>query len=117
MAGSGVSEMVSRTKWQSKRRNLQVGDIGHIRYTRKVGEPDWRLAMVEVANQDDDGVVRTVMVAFRSRHKSDTGKPYVHKSAVRMTTGVQRFAVLLAVEEMSSNPEASVDAASEMTEN
>ena len=110
-------EMVSRTKWQSKRRNLQVGDIGHIRYTRKVGEPDWRLAMVEVANQDDDGVVCTVTVAFRPRHKSDTGKPYIPKSAVRMTIGVQRFAVLLAVEEMSSSLEASVDAASEMTEN
>ena len=56
--------------------------------------------MVEEARQDEDGVVRTVTVAFRPRHKKDAGKPYASKDAQRMTIGAQRFAVLLAVEEV-----------------
>ena len=95
-------DMVARPKWRSATRNLQVGDVGHIRYPRKVGEDDWRLAVVEVARLDDDGVVRTVTVAFRPRHKKDTGKPYASKEAQRMTIGAQRFAVLLAIEEVDS---------------
>ena len=39
-----------------------------------------------------------VTVSFRPRHKSDLGKPYRHKTAKTMTIGVQRFAVLLAVD-------------------
>ena len=113
-------DMVSRSKWQSRKRNLQVGDVGHIRYTKKVGEQEWRLAMVETANPDDDGVVRTVTVAFRPRHKSDSGKPYCHKTAKTMTIGVQRFAVLLAVDHdtaMDSGPLEEVPSASETTLN
>ena len=93
-------DMVARPKWRSASRNLREGDVGHVKYPRKVGEDDWRLAVVEEAKQDDDGVVRTVTVAFRPRHKRDTGKPYAAKNAQRMTIGAQRFAVLLAVEEV-----------------
>ena len=96
-------DMVARTKWRSKSRNLRVGDIGHVKYTRKVGEHEWRLAMIDVANPDEDGVVRTITMAFRPRHKSETGKPYVSKTAKRMTIGVQRFATLLTLDEMASN--------------
>ena len=76
--------------------------------------------MVEDAVPDEDDVVRTITVAFRPRHKKDLGKPYVAKDAVRMTIGVQRFAVLMTVEEMggsqgvSGEPE---DSRSEMTLN
>ena len=108
-------DMVARPKWRSACRNLKIGDIGHIKYPRKVGEDDWRLAMVEVADQDDDGVVRTITVAFRPRHKRDVGKPYATKEAQRMKIGAQRFAVLMAIEEMD---QMKVDPqASEMTVN
>ena len=103
-------DMVARPKWRSATRNLREGDVGHIKYPRKVGDDDWRLAVVEAAKVDDDGVVRTVTVAFRPRHKKDAGKPYAPKEAQRMTIGAQRFAVLLAVEEVegmvAGNPEA-----------
>ena len=112
-------DMVSRSKWKSAQRNLRVGDIGHVKYVKAVGQQDWRLAMVETANKDEDGVVRTVTVAFRPRHKRDLCKPYVTKEAQRMTIGVQRFAVMMAIEEINSlhtsndrDPESS-----EMTEN
>ena len=94
-------DMVSRTKWKSAQRNLRVGDIGHVKYVKAVGQQDWRLAMVETAEQDEDGVVRTVTVAFRPRHKRDLNKPYVSKEAQRMMIGVQRFAVLMAIEEIN----------------
>ena len=114
-------DMVARSKWKSRVRNLCVGDVGHVKYARKVGEHDWRLAMVEVADPDEDGVVRTVTVAFRPRHKSETGKPYVSKEAKRMTIGVQRFATLMTVTDMHELAAPPVDqekvAASEMTEN
>ena len=93
-------DMVARPKWRSASRNLRAGDVGHIKYPKKVGDDDWRLAVVETAKVDDDGVVRTVTVAFRPRHKKDAGKPYAAKESQRMTIGAQRFAVLLAVEEV-----------------
>ena len=93
-------DMVARPKWRSASRNLQPGDIGHVKYPRKVGEDDWRLTVVEKAEADEDNVIRTVTVAFRPRHKRDNGKPYASKDAQRMTIGAQRFAVLMASEEL-----------------
>ena len=85
-----------------------------------MGDDDWRLAVVEAAKVDDDGVVRTVTVAFRPRHKKDARKPYASKEAQRMTIGAQRFAVLLAVEEVESmvaeDPEAGQVAANHDSE-
>ena len=95
-------DMVARPKWRVTCRNLQPGDVGHVRYTKKVGDQDWRLAMVEEAKPDQDGIVRTVIVAFRPRHKRDTGRPYVSKDSQRLEIGVQRFAVLMTAEEMVS---------------
>ena len=73
-------DLVARPKWRVAVRNLRPGDVGHVKYSRAVGQHEWRIAMVEVAKPDDDGVVRTVTVAFRPRNKRDTGKPYVAKT-------------------------------------
>ena len=110
-------EMVARPKWKVQYRNVQPGDIGHVRYPRKVGDHEWRLAMVEVAAPDEDGVVRTITVAFRPRHKADNGKPYATKNATRMTIGVQRFAVLMTLDEMRGPPSQGEVSASEKTLN
>ena len=98
-------DMVARPKWRVQYRNVVPGDIGHVRYERKVGDHKSRLALVEDALPDEDGVVRTITVAFRPRRKTDTGKPYTVKSATRMTIGVQRFAVLMTANEMTSSTE------------
>ena len=117
-------DLVARPKWRVAVRNLRAGDVGHVKYSRAVGQHEWRIAMVEVAKPDDDGVVRTVTVAFRPRNKRDTGKPYVTKTAQRLEIGVQRFAVLLAAEETeemravaSGDTHPQVPLTSEMTEN
>ena len=94
--------MVSRPKWKQNERNLQVGDIGHIKYDSKVSKATWRLARIEKADEDEDGRVRTILVSFRPRHVADKRKAYHYKEPQTLEIGVQRFAVLLAKEEQET---------------
>ena len=111
-------DMVPRSKWKTTSRNLRVGDIGHVRYENKFGPEAWRIARVAKVQNSQDGLVRTIEVAFRPRHTSDRSKPYQSKPEVHLEIGVQRFAVLLPVEEQEET-KASGDLpdASEMTLN
>ena len=121
-------DMVPRTKWKQAVRNLRVGDIGVLRYESKLGPDSWRLARVSRADPDRDGLVRTIQIQFRPRHKRDKDKPYQKKVPLTMEIGVQRFAVMLPVEEQGhhvqeeeedcdSDQSSAVPLASEMTEN
>ena len=82
----------------------------------------WRITRVVEVKTGEDGIVRTIRVSFRPRHVSDLGKKYKSKKAEEMEIGVQRFAVLLPVEEQG-NLETEVESvlsdpeSSEMTEN
>ena len=95
-------DLVPRTKWKQAERNLQVGDIGLIKYEKSLGSDSWRLARVARADPDEDGLVRTINVCFRPRHVRDQGKKYRAKQPLGMDIGVQRFAVMLPVEEQES---------------
>ena len=97
-------DMVSRTKWKQKSRNLRVGDLGVLRYEKTLGPDSWRLARVSRADPDHDGLVRTISVEFRPRHARDRGKAYKAKKPQSMDIGVQRFAVMLPVEEQAESP-------------
>ena len=103
-------DLVARSKWKTSIRNIKVGDIGHLRYDKKLGKDAWRLAIVTQADPDPDGCVRTISVSLRPRHKADSGKPYIHKTPQDIQVGIQRFAVLLAAGE-----EVLVNTASSMT--
>ena len=92
-------DLVPRTKWKQPARNLQVGDVGVLRYEQKLGPDSWRLARISKADPDQDGLVRTIQVELRPRHVSDRGKAYKSKKPVVMVIGVQRFAVMLPAEE------------------
>ena len=113
-------DLVPRTKWKQEHRSVQVGDVGLLKYEQKLGPDAWRLVKVVKAHPGSDGLVRTITVEFRPRRAADKGTVYKPKAPQNMEIGVQRFAVMLAVEEQSldlqpSNPE--VPATSEMTEN
>ena len=95
-------DMVARQKWKQSERNLQVGDIGHIKYNNDKGSPTWRMARIQEIKVDDDGRVRTITVAFRPRNVTDKGKDYASKTPKTLEIGVQRFAVLLAKEEQGT---------------
>ena len=69
------------------------------------------------------GHVRTIVVSFHPRHKRDSGKPYISKKPQSMELAVQRFAVLLPMEEQEAGLDPPHDAESDdpvlsaMTEN
>ena len=106
-------DLVPRTKWKQTVRNLQVGDIGVLRYENKLGPDSWRLARIIKADPDSDGLVRTIRVQFRPRHVRDKGKPYKVKKPLSMDIGIQRFAVMLPREEQDENAAVAEDDASE----
>ena len=94
--------MVPRPKWKNAVRNLRTGDIGHVRYDKKLGPDAWKIAKIVCTKEDEEGLVRTIVVSFRPRHTRDRDKPYSSKRPVTMKIGVQRFSVLLPAEEQGS---------------
>ena len=115
-------ELLSRTKWKTPHRDLQVGDIGMLRYEKKLGPDSWRMAKISEVIPGEDGKVRTIRVEFRPRDKRDSGKPYKTKVPLNMEIGVQRFAVMLPSSEQTredvvQEAKATDHHASEMTEN
>ena len=97
-----------------------VGDIGLLKYEQKLGPDAWRLVRVVKAHPGSDGLVRTITVEFRPRRATDKGAGYKSKVPQSIEIGVQRFAVMLAVEEQSSGLQSGqqeVPASSEMTVN
>ena len=92
-------DMVARPKWKQSERNLQVGDIGHVKYDNDKSTPMWRMARIQEVKVDNGGRARTITVAFRTRNVTDKGKDYLSKTPKTLEIGVQRFAVLLAKEE------------------
>ena len=102
-------DMVPRSKWKQEHQNIMVGDIGHVRYEQKLGPDNWRIARVATADPDEDGKVRTIVVEFRPRHKADAGKPYKTKKPDKMELAIQRFAVLLPLEEQGKLPQGKDD--------
>ena len=83
----------------------------HLQYKNKFSQPQYRLCIVTALHPDDEGVVRTVEVSMRPRHKADIGKAYVHKDPDVIKTGIQCLAVLLPVEEQKELPQAASKAA------
>ena len=95
-------DLVPRTKWKQSVRNIKVGDIGVLKYDKSLGSDSWRLAKVVRVDPDADGHVRTINVQFRPRHVRDRGEKYRVKQPLDMDIGVQRFAVMLPIEEQGS---------------
>ena len=88
-------QLVPRTKWAQEHRALKVGDICCLRYGSSMAQPTFRLCRVIRCMPDEDGIVRTVEVGMRPRHKNDNNKKYIHKEMKVMSTAVQRLALLL----------------------
>ena len=94
-------------KWTQAERNLQVGDIGLLKYEQRVSKDKFRLCKVEEVKPDEHGRVRTVIVAVRDRRKAVRELREVCRSGlVRMEVAVQRIVVILPAEEAWGNPRA-----------
>ena len=68
-----LSNLQSRSKWISQRRNMKVGDIVMIR-DDNLPRNRWKLGQVTVAEADDDGLVRKVSLRTSSSSLDEKGK-------------------------------------------
>ena len=93
-------EMVPRKRWKTAHRDVQVGDVAHIKYSSRFAAPTFRLCRVTEVYPDHEGRVRTCDVAMRPRRAGESGsRSYVFKTPNIIPVGVQRLAVLLPKEE------------------
>ena len=93
--------LAPRKKWSQVHRNVQVGDIVLLRYDSKLSRARYRLAKVVLIHPDDCGVVRTVTVNLRPRHKREKALPYKSKVMTEFPVAVQRLVVIVPKEEQS----------------
>ena len=116
-------DLVPMQKWKQPHYNLEVGDIGLIKYEKKLGPDAWRMARISRVLPGEDGKVRTIQVEFRPRHVKDQGQPYKSKVPLSMEIGIQRFAVMLPKSEQDARgepqdkSEQDIDRQSDMTIN
>ena len=93
-------DLVPRSKWTQAQRNIQVGDICHIAYHNKVGQPLFRLCKVVEIFPDSRSNVRTCSVEFHNRDARTDGRvEYRPANKTTITTAVQRLAVMLPKEQ------------------
>ena len=90
---------VPRKKWHQEHRNVEVGDIVLLRYDSKMSRARYRLARVVLVHPDDCGVVRTVTVHLRPRHKREKSLPYKAKTMTEFPVAIQRLVVIVPREE------------------
>ena len=79
--------LAPRRKWMQAYRNLQVGDVVLLGYDAKFAKSKYRLAKIAKLHPDACGLVRTVSVVLRNRHKA------VGESRLRCTAGLQEMIV------------------------
>ena len=92
-------ELVPRRSWRQVERSVKVGDVCLLKSLCKFAAPTYRLCRVVEDKQDEHGVVWTVMVELRGKHK-DSGVPaYTSRRVKAIEVGIQRLAVILPVEE------------------
>ena len=96
-------DLVPRQKWKLPHCDIEVGDIGLIKYEKKLGPDAWRMAMVAEVLPGEDRQVRTIHVEFRTRHVKDQGKPYCSKDPLQMEIRVQRYAMMLPKSEQDAH--------------
>ena len=56
--------LVPYKKWKSDHQNLQVNDIVHVLYDRKVAKGTYRLGRILAVHADTHGTVRTVLLVL-----------------------------------------------------
>ena len=88
-----------RRSWRQVERSVQVGDVCLLKSSCKFAAPTYRMCRVVEEKQDEHGIVRTVTVELRGKHK-DSGDPdYKNRRVKAIEVGIQRLAVILPVEE------------------
>ena len=101
--------LVPVRKWRQQVRNLKEGDVVMVRFGDEEEKENFRMGRVVKAEEDRDGLVRTVSVAMRPRDARERILPYVVKDPWITAVSAQRVVVLCPVEDvdgLKDDPEA-----------
>ena len=97
--------LLPRRRWAEKHRNLQVGDVVHLKYDSKFSKTRYRLGRIVETHPDKQGIVRTVSVSLRDRHGVASEPPNDCRTSWQiLKVGVQRLVVVLPAEEQQDVP-------------
>ena len=90
-------------KWKHECRNLQVGDIVHVKSKGKVPPATYRLGRILATLPDEKGLIRTVTVGFCPRDSRSKVLPYKLKGLYKSDIAIQRIIVILPKEEQAED--------------
>ena len=85
-------------KWHQKSRNLKVGDLVMIYEPTKM-KAKYKLGVIEAVKESGDGCVRSATIRYSHVQRAPEGDGKV--SLVRVSRSVQRFVLIMAVEEQT----------------
>ena len=86
--------LVPFNRWKTEHRAVQLNDIVHVLYEKKLGKGLYRLGRILAVHPDSHGKVRTVTVGLRRLDRREPSLPYVSRGLEEMKLGVQRIIVV-----------------------
>ena len=89
-------------KWRTEHRNLVIGDVVLLKYSNKFSKPSYRYGRVIKTLEDDNKLVRDVVVATRTRRHKEKPDQYVPAPMDHQLVPVQRVVLLLPAEDRDS---------------
>ena len=101
--------LMTRKKWKFPERNLCVGDICLLKFTKSMTPAEFRYCVVQELELDNRGLARTVTVGLRPRDQREPSLPYKSKKLTQMRVPVQRLAVILPHDMVESLPDSEFD--------
>lgn len=90
--------MMTQSKWCRQSRNLRVGDVVVV-CDSNVLRSNYYIAMIKEVFPDKKGVVRKVLLRYKSYKIGDHQNKYVGGSDIVITRSVHRLALLVPVED------------------
>ena len=98
------STLIPYRSWRTAKRNVRPGDVGLLKFNKKVAAADYRMCRVaEVIHDPEDGLVRTVVVKVppSARRMITYPDPKKKLKMVSMTVPIQRLCIFLPAEEQA----------------
>ena len=92
-------------KWRTEHRNPKVDDIVLLKYSNKFSKPGFRYGVVIETMEDQDNLVRDVIVATRRRRPREKPEEYLPGPMDHQLVPVQRTVLLLPAEDRAGLPE------------
>ena len=86
-------------RWKTEHRAVQLNDIVHVLYEKKLGKGIYRLGRILDVHPDSHGKVCTLTVGLRCLDIKEPSLPYVSCGLEEIKLGMQRIVVVCPAEE------------------